>query len=106
MDFFEQVWEVTKLIPEGRVTTYGAIAKYLGTARGARVVGWALNQSNMKADVPAHRVVNRVGMLSGAAHFGGEQMKVLLEAEGIEVKSNKVLKFKELFWDPVTELEV
>lgn len=92
-------------IPEGRVTSYGAIAKYLGAARSARMVGWAMNSSHDK-DVPAHRVVNRNGVLSGKHHFSGTNaMQQLLEAEGVEVHELQVVNFKEIFWDPMTELE-
>lgn len=103
VNFFEQVYEVVKLIPYGRVTSYGAIAAYLGAKSSSRMVGWALNVSHSpEFDIPAHRVVNRRGLLSGKAHFGGERMRELLEAEGILVKDDKVIKFKELFWDPFT----
>ena len=102
--FFNDVYEVAKLIPKGRVTSYGAIAKYLGAARSARMVGWAMNNSGIK-DVPAHRVVNRVGVLTGKQHFDGTNlMQQLLESEGVEVIDNKVQNFKSLFWDPMTEL--
>lgn len=102
--FFEKVHQLTKLIPYGRVTSYGAIANYLGATGSARMVGWALNSSN-KADVPAHRVVNRNGLLTGKQHFQGTNlMQQLLESEGIEVVDNKVQRFEELFWDPMREL--
>lgn len=102
--FFDRVYEVCRQIPEGRVTSYGAIAKSLGAARSARMVGWAMNNSHDK-NVPAHRVVNRIGMLSGKHHFSGTNaMQQLLEAEGVEVKELKVVNFKELFWDPMKEL--
>lgn len=102
--FFEKVYEVCRQIPEGRVTSYGAIAKYLGAARSARMVGWAMNSSHNK-DVPAHRVVNRNGMLSGKHHFSGTNaMQQLLEAEAVEVDDLQVVNFKELFWDPMQEL--
>ncbi len=98
--FFEKVYQVTKQVPYGRVTSYGAIAKYLGAARSARMVGWALNNSN-KHDVPAHRVVNRKGLLTGKHHFPGTNlMQQLLENEGIEVVNNQVQDFDRLFWDP------
>lgn len=104
-NFFEQVYDVAAQIPFGRVTSYGAIAKYLGAARSARMVGWAMNASHNRADVPAHRVVNRVGLLSGKHHFDGTNlMQQLLESEGIKVKDNKVVKFEKLFWDPAKEL--
>ena len=102
--FFEKVYEVCRQIPEGRVTSYGAIAKYLGAARSARMVGWAMNSSHNK-DVPAHRVVNRNGILSGKHHFSGTNaMEQLLEAEGVEVKDLQVMNFEDIFWDPMKEL--
>ena len=103
-NFFERVYEVVRQVPYGRVTSYGAIAKYLGAARSARMVGWAMNGSHSQ-DVPAHRVVNRVGLLSGKHHFGGTNlMQQLLEKEGVKVKENKVVNFEKYFWDPVKEL--
>ena len=103
-NFFERVYEVVRQVPYGRVTSYGAIAKYLGAARSARMVGWAMNGSHSQ-DVPAHRVVNRVGLLSGKHHFGGTNlMQQLLENEGIKVKENKIVNFDKYFWDPVKEL--
>lgn len=105
--FFQDVWEVVKLIPRGRVTNYGAIAKYLGTGMSSRMVGWALNAVPADNSVPAHRVVNRQGLLTAAAHFGGDTMKRLLESEGVEIiNNNQVKDFKALIWDPVTELEI
>ena len=104
--FFQDVWAVARLIPKGHVTSYGAIAKYLGSPGAARMVGWALNASS-KAEqpVPAHRVVNRNGLLSGKAHFKGtELMQELLESEGVKVEQNQVVDFQKLFWDPMTEL--
>ncbi|WP_295179596.1 MGMT family protein [uncultured Christiangramia sp.] len=102
--FFDRVYEVCRQIPKGRVTSYGAIAKSLGAARSARMVGWAMNNSHDK-NVPAHRVVNRNGILSGKHHFSGTNaMQQLLEAEGVEVKELQVVNFKELFWDPMKEL--
>lgn len=104
-NFFEKVYEVAKLIPPGRVTSYGAIAKYLGAARSARMVGWAMNNSHSLHNVPAHRVVNRVGVLTGKHHFDGSNlMQQLLENEGVQVKDNQVVNFKSLFWDPTLEL--
>ena len=98
--FFDKVYEVAQQIPYGRVTSYGAIAKYLGTPRSARMVGWALHNTLGK-DVPAHRVVNRVGLLTGKHHFGGTHlMQQLLENEGIPVKNNQVVDFQKHFWDP------
>ncbi len=104
-NFFEKVYEIAKLIPYGRVTSYGAIATYLGAARSARMVGWAMNGSGLKADVPAHRVVNRIGMLTGKHHFDGTSlMQQLLESEGIAIKENQVIDFKKHFWNPSEEL--
>jgi len=103
--FFEKVYEVVRLIPEGRVTSYGAIARYLGSAKSARVVGYAMNNSHDMDDIPAQRVVNRFGLLTGKHHFGGTSaMQQLLEAEGIKVKENQILNFKEILWDPNVEL--
>lgn len=103
-NFFEKVYQVARLVPYGRVTSYGAIAKYLGAARSARMVGWAMNASHGE-DVPAHRVVNRVGLLTGKHHFEGTNlMQQLLENEGVKVKDNKVVNFEKLFWDPAKEL--
>jgi methylated-DNA-protein-cysteine methyltransferase-like protein len=97
--FFEDVWEVVKQIPRGRVTTYGAIAEYLGTKMSARMVGWAMN--SCPAGVPAQRVVNRIGLLTGKHHFDPERpMEVLLEEEGIAVEDDKVKDFDKLFWHP------
>ena len=104
--FFQDVYEVTKLIPYGRVSSYGAIANYLGSKRGARMVGWALSQAASMPDVPAHRVVNRVGLLSGRLHFQTpERMQELLEAEGISIKKHQVVDFEQHFWNPSIELE-
>ena len=103
--FFEQVYHIAKKIPYGRVTSYGAIAKYLGTPKSARMVGWAMNASHNDDEVPAHRVVNRVGLLSGKHHFEGTNlMQQLLESEGVKVEENKVQNFETLFWDPIIEL--
>ncbi len=103
--FFEKVYEVARQIPYGRVTSYGAIARYLGTAGSARMVGWAMNASHTAADIPAHRVVNRVGLLSGKHHFSGTNlMQQLLENEGVEVKDDQVVHFEDHFWDPSREL--
>ena len=104
-DFFQDVFEVVKLIPEGRATSYGAIAKYLGAPRSSRVVGWAMNAAHTRSDVPAHRVTNRIGLLTGKMHFATPtQMKELLELEGIAVKKDKIVDFKKVFWDPTSEL--
>jgi methylated-DNA-protein-cysteine methyltransferase-like protein len=103
-NFFDKVYQVAKLIPFGRVTSYGAIAQYLGAARSARMVGYAMNGSHEK-DVPAHRVVNRKGLLSGKHHFEGTNlMQQLLENEGVLVIDNQIQNFDELFWDPSKEL--
>ena len=102
-DFFDMVYEVTKLIPYGRVTSYGAIARYLGTGRSARAVGWALNGCHSEF-IPAHRVVNRNGYLTGKRHFGGSTMAQLLTNEGAVIEDDYILNFKELFWDPACEL--
>lgn len=103
--FFNDVYEVAKLIPKGRVTSYGAIAAYLGVKRSARVVGWAMNGAVSKHDVPAHRVVNRIGVLSGKNHFGTPTlMQDLLEAEGVKVKNDQIVDFEKHFWDPMVEL--
>lgn len=105
-DFFQRVYEVVKLIPYGKVTSYGAIAKYLGSGRSARMVGWAMNASHTAPDsIPAHRVVNRNGILSGKHHFGGNDiMKQLLESEGIEIIDDQIIGFSNVFWDPLTDL--
>ncbi|MFA5555991.1 MAG: MGMT family protein [Flavobacteriaceae bacterium] len=98
--FFDNVHDLARQIPFGRVSTYGAIAKHLGMARSARMVGWAMNASHNLDDVPAHRVVNRVGLLSGKHHFEGTNlMQQLLESEGIQVKNNQIVNFEKLFWD-------
>ena len=103
--FFEMVFEVVKLIPSGRATSYGAIAKYLGAARSARMVGWAMNGAGNMPDVPAHRVVNKVGLLTGKHHFDGTNlMQQLLESEGIEVIDNQIQDFEKVFWNPSKEL--
>ncbi|WP_298118604.1 MGMT family protein [Flavobacterium sp.] len=100
-NFFERVYEIVKQIPEGKVTSYGAIAKALGTARSARMVGWAMNASHNRDDVPAHRVVNRKGLLSGKHHFEGTNlMQQLLENEGVEVVDNQIVDFEKYFWNP------
>ncbi|MUU78616.1 MGMT family protein [Winogradskyella endarachnes] len=102
--FFEKVYDVVRQIPYGRVTSYGAIAKYLGAAKSARIVGYAMNGSHGK-NVPAHRVVNRKGLLTGKHHFEGTNlMQQLLENEGIEVIENQIQNFEALYWDPVKEL--
>jgi len=107
ISFFDRVYEIVRLIPYGRVSTYGAIANFLGTKMSARIVGWALNNSHgVKPPVPAHRVVNRNGILTGKKHFETIQtMQKLLESEGIRVINDKVQNFKQLFWDPNLELK-
>jgi methylated-DNA-protein-cysteine methyltransferase-like protein len=104
--FFERVYEVTRMIPYGRVTTYGAIASYLGAPGAARMVGWAMNQSHTSPQyIPAHRVVNRVGLLTGKHHFeGSNQMQELLENEGAVIVENRIINMAKLFWDPMEEL--
>lgn len=105
-NFFERVYEVVKKIPEGRVTSYGAIARYLGSAGSSRMVGWAMNNSHDLDAVPAHRVVNRIGMLTGKHHFGGTSaMQQLLESEGVKIKDNQVQNFQKTYWDPNLELK-
>ena len=104
-DFFDNVYEVVKLIPEGRVTSYGAIAKYLGTPRSSRMVGWAMNNAHNKPEIPAHRVVNRNGLLTGKMHFSDEfEMQRRLQNEGIQVKNDQVVNFNQMLWDPNQEL--
>lgn len=106
-DFFEKVYAVVQLIPKGRVTSYGAIAKALGTPSSSRMVGWAMNACHSRKDVPAHRVVNRNGLLTGKMHFEHpDDMQKQLESEGIEVKNDKVVGFAQLFWDPLSEIEL
>ena len=103
--FFDKVYEVAKKIPYGRVTSYGAIANYLGAVRSARMVGYAMNGTHNK-DVPAHRVVNRKGLLTGKHHFDGTNlMQQLLESEGITVINNQIQDFEKVFWEPSKELE-
>jgi methylated-DNA-protein-cysteine methyltransferase-like protein len=104
--FFEKVYEVVKLIPKGRVTSYGAIAKYLGSSGSSRMVGWAMNASHgVKPAIPAQRVVNRNGLLTGKAHFGAtDAMEKLLKKDGVKVKDDQVINFREIFWDPMIEL--
>jgi methylated-DNA-protein-cysteine methyltransferase-like protein len=100
-NFFERVYAIVRQIPYGKVTSYGAIAKALGTARSARMVGWAMNASHHLEGVPAHRVVNRNGLLSGKHHFNGTNlMQQLLESEGIKVENNQIIEFENHFWNP------
>ena len=104
-NFFEKVYEVARKIPYGRVTSYGAIAKYLGAARSARMVGWAMNASHYDDSVPAHRVVNRLGVLTGKHHFDGTNlMQQLLENEGIIITDAQIIDFESVFWDPFKKL--
>lgn len=102
-NFFERVYQIARQIPCGKVTSYGAIAKALGTAKSARMVGWAMNASHLLEDVPAHRVVNRNGLLTGKHHFDGTNlMQQLLENEGIIVKNNQIQNLSDHFWEPTT----
>ena len=104
-NFFEKSYAVARLIPYGRVTSYGAIAKHLGAARSARMVGWAMNASHNDETVPAHRVVNRVGFLTGKQHFNGTNlMQQLLESEGVKVIDHQIQDFDTIFWNPSDEL--
>ena len=106
-DFFENVFDVVRLIPKGRVTSYGAIAKYLGAPRSSRMVGWAMNASHKYSDIPAHRVVNRNGLLTGKHHFSdATEMEKRLLKEKITVKNDKIINFNTVFWDPTKELEI
>ena len=106
-DFYTRIFEVVKLIPRGKVTTYGHIAKCLGTTRSARVVGWAMNLSHsVDPAIPAHRVVNKSGLLSGRMHFSTpDEMQLLLEKEGIVVRNNQVVDFEKKLWDPASLAE-
>jgi methylated-DNA-protein-cysteine methyltransferase-like protein len=101
---FEAIYQVVALIPSGKVSTYGAIAGYLGSKGGARLVGWAMNASHGQATIPAHRVVNRHGLLTGKNFFGGNRMQELLEAEGLTIKNDQIIDFSSHFWDPSVEL--
>ena len=105
LSFFQQVYTVVRQIPQGRVSTYGAIGRYLGAPQSARMVGWAMNAAHSDSTIPAHRVVNRVGLLSGKHHFAGSKlMQQLLENEGVLVKKDQVQHFKVVFWDPTEYL--
>jgi methylated-DNA-protein-cysteine methyltransferase related protein len=108
ISFFEQVYQVARLIPHGRVTSYGAIAKYLGTAKSSRMVGWAMNNAHQQNPaVPAHRVVNRNGLLTGKMHFlSPDMMQNLLKKEGLKIKNDQIQEFSKKFWDPSTELKL
>jgi len=100
-NFFQNVYDVVRLIPRGRVTTYGAIANYLGAAQSSRMVGWAMNASHTQPDIPAHRVVNRHGLLTGKMMFAYPmQMQELLESEGLRVENDRVMEFERVFWEP------
>lgn len=100
-NFFERVYAIAKQIPYGKVTSYGAIAKALGATRSARMVGWAMNAAHNLEDVPAHRVVNRKGLLTGKHHFEGTNlMQQLLESEGVEVADNQIVNLEKYFWEP------
>lgn len=104
-NFFQRVYQVARQIPYGKVTSYGAIARFLGATGSARMVGWAMNASHNMEDIPAHRVVNRKGLLSGKHHFEGTNlMQQLLENEGIKVEENQIIDFEKYFWDPMVEL--
>lgn len=104
-NFFEDVYQVVRLIPKGRATSYGLIAEYLGSKGSARMVGWAMNQAHALPDVPAHRVVNRNGLLTGKNHFQTPtQMQELLEAEGISIKNDQIMNFESILWSPKIEL--
>lgn len=107
-DLYEMIWQVVRLIPKGRVTNYGAIAKYIGGGLSSRVVGYAMNACHAsKKSVPAHRVVNRLGMLTGKHHFKTPyEMQERLEKEGVKVKKDKVVDFEKRFWDPAVELKL
>jgi methylated-DNA-protein-cysteine methyltransferase-like protein len=106
-DFFEAVYQIVRLIPEGRVTSYGAIAQALGSKSGARMVGWAMNASHGLADVPAHRVVNRNGLLTGKMHFNPpDAMQKSLEKEGITVMNDQVQQFEQHLWNPSSAIQI
>jgi len=108
VNFYDMIYQVVRLVPKGRVTTYGAIAKYLATGRSARMVGWAMNNSfSVKPKIPAHRVVNRLGLLTGKFHFknGPEEMQQLLEKEGVVITEDQVQNFEKVFWDPAIALD-
>lgn len=106
-DFFDNVYEVVQLVPFGRVTSYGAIANYLGAKRSSRMVGWAMNAAHQYPSIPAHRVVNRNGLLTGKMHFSTPtEMEEKLMSEGISIKNDAIQNFKEVFWDPEKELSI
>jgi methylated-DNA-protein-cysteine methyltransferase related protein len=104
-NFFNDVFEVAKLVPKGRVTSYGAIGEYLGLKRSARMVGWAMNQAHGRPEIPAHRVVNQKGLLTGKYHFATPTlMQELLEAEGVKVVEDQIQDFEKIYWEPMKEL--
>ena len=107
-NFFQLVYKVCREIPKGRVTSYGTIAKYLGSGRSSRMVGWAMNNAHQQSpSVPAHRVANRNGLLTGKTHFSHpKEMEILLQKEGVEVENDKILNFKKVFWDPNIEIDL
>jgi methylated-DNA-protein-cysteine methyltransferase-like protein len=107
-DFYEKVYEIARLIPSGKVTSYGAIAAYLGSAQSSRMVGWAMNNAHIQEKyVPAHRVVNRNGLLTGKHHFGSPTaMQEFLEAEGVQVVDDQIVDFEKHFWNPALELQM
>ena len=106
-DFFEQVYEIVKEIPFGRVTSYGAIAQVLGAKKSSRMVGWAMNACHNRPEIPAHRVVNRNGLLTGKMHFSTPtEMEERLKKEGVNVTNDQILEFQKIFWDPNMELEI
>lgn len=106
-DFFQDVYDVVRLIPKGKVTSYGAIAKYLSAPRSSRMVGWAMNSAHTNPDIPAHRVVNRNGLLTGKMHFSTpSEMEERLKSEGVNVSNDRVVNFKSHYWIPAEELEI
>ncbi len=106
-DFFDLVYDIVRQIPAGRVSTYGAIAKCAGSAKSARMVGWAMNKAPFQDEyVPAHRVVNAQGLLTGKMHFHGEPMEMLLQKEGIVIKHSQIQNFEQVFWNPLKELGI
>jgi len=106
LNFYDMVYQVVRLIPQGRVTSYGAIANYLGTKGSSRMVGYAMQAcGGANPPIPAHRVVNSQGLLTGKFHFGGDLMEQMLKSEGVQVKDDKVVDFKKVFWDPAVELK-
>ncbi len=107
LNFYDKVYQVVRLIPPGRVTSYGAIANYLGTKGSSRMVGYAMQAcGGANPPVPAHRVVNSAGLLTGKFHFGGDRMEQMLASEGVKVENDKVVNFKQVFWNPTSELDM